>query len=157
MLSSYAKQQILRTRTQAMFPYLIEVTHKDFGTLRYANSDFDIEYDGQTYKASSFSIDPPDKDGGRIGNASITISAIDQFWIEKIRNTNKYAHIRFIAAIKYDNAGNAVVEPIEDYEFTLKNASWNEISIQWEMVFDDVMNIVVPCDRATAQKVPALG
>ena len=157
MLSAYAKQQILRTKTRAMFPYLIEVIHDDFGTLRYANSDSDIEYNGETFQASSFSIDPPDKEGGKIGDATITISAIDQFWIEKIRSTNKYAHMRFIAVIKYDKSGKVIVEPIEDYEFTLKNASWNDVSIQWEMIFDDTMNIIVPCDRATAQKVPALG
>lgn len=125
--------------------------------LRYANCDEDIEFEGNTYQASLFSLQPPEKKQDSIGNASITISAIDQKWVERIRNTKYRAEIRFIAVIVYDENGTRFVENIEDYTFVLTTADWDDVGIKWTMVFDEGFSLIMPCDTATPQKVPALG
>jgi hypothetical protein len=158
-MTGRAGQLISRQETYAKFPYLIKVTHPDLGTLRYANSDSDIIYpgDGETYKAAYFTIDPPDRDGSGIGDGQLSISAVDQAWIERIRGAQAAAKIRFIAAIAYDDGGGVSgVEPIEETDFTLRAASWNEETITWAMVFDENMGITVPCDKATALKCPGV-
>jgi hypothetical protein len=140
--------------TYAKFPYLIEVTHPAFATFRFANSDEDIIYEGQKYESAYFTIDPPDRDGSKIGDGQLTISAIDQLWIERIRTIQTAAKIKFLATIAYDDGVVSGVEPIEEMEFTLRIANWNENTITWAMVFDENMAIRVPCDRATALKCP---
>jgi hypothetical protein len=150
-----AKQLIARRQTYAQFPFLIKVTHSMFGVpLYFANSDNDTTYDGNIYKAAYFTVDPPDKDSSKVGDGQLTISAVDQSWIQKIRSTQTAAKIKFMAMIVYNDGVVSGVESIEEIDFTLRAASWNEESITWTMVFDENMAIMVPCDKATALKCP---
>ena len=156
-----------KMRVQAKFPYLIEVTYIDNQgeeeILRYANSDEDKEFteiiDGEevtnTFSAGYFSITPPERNTTGFSDAKITISAIDQTWINRIRSTSKRAKIRFIAVIDYDDNGE-VIEPIEDMEFTLTNASSTETAIQFTMKFDELLEVKVPSDECNELVCPAL-
>ena len=148
---------MLRMETYAKFPYLIEITHETYGTFRYANCTEDVVYDGNTYSAGYFLIDPPERKDNSIGDAKLSISAIDQEWIYKIRNTQERAHIKFLACIQYDTEMNVdYVEPIDVLEFDLTRASWdNNFMLTWDMTFDEGMAILIPCDKVTSQKVPA--
>jgi hypothetical protein len=148
------QREIARRNTHAKFPVLIKITNDDLGDFYYANSDQNIDYDNHTYLASVFSLEPPDKDGDKIGNARITISAVDQEWIQRIRTTQKPAGLHFIAAILYDNNGKMQIEALEENSFTLRAASWNEIAISWEMVFDENMLILLPAEDCTVITCP---
>ncbi len=141
-MTNYAKGLIARQRTQAQFPYLIAIEHEELGNYYYTNSAEDIIFEGQTYTASTFSVQPPEKNSSSIGNASLTISAVDQFWIEKIRSTQKVAKLHFMAKIKYNGTGAALLETLEENTFALRKASWNDVYISWEMVFDEIQTYV---------------
>ena len=160
-MTNRTKQKIMRLETLAKFPYLIEVTYYDASgnsiLERYANCDEDITYWGNVYTASFFSIKPPSRTNSSISDGKLTFSAVDQTWIEKIRNCSKRAKIRFIACIMYDNSNNvSTVEAIDDIDFTLTKCTWNDTTIEWTMLFDDRMNLMIPIDVATVQKVPGL-
>jgi hypothetical protein len=160
-MTTEAKRKIMKMETYAKFPYLIEVTYKkNDGTqevLRFANSDEDIEYDDETFTAGYFEITPPTRENGEISDAKITISAIDQTWIERIRNTSKRSTIRFIAVIQHEENGETVIEPIEDMEFELTKATWDDSAIQWTMEFDNLLDINLPLDEMTSLNCPQLG
>lgn len=116
---------------------------------RYANADKPVTYNDEVYESAVFKITPPETTSTKIGNATLTISAVDQQWIEKIRKTKKRAFIKFVAIIQYADNEEMVAEPIFDNDFVLTNASWDDISITWNMVFDDKWDIKVPshlCD-----------
>jgi hypothetical protein len=155
-MTNKAEQLIARQETYAKFPFLIKVTHETFGIFRYVNSDQDITYDGEVYQAAYFTIDPPDRDGGKVGDGRITISAVDQFWIEKIRQTQITAAITFIAVIQYDDGAISGVEPIDEIDFTLRSANWTEDAITWDMAFDENMANIVPCEKCTALIAPGV-
>ena len=150
-LSNKAKQQILRQRMHAMFPYLIKISFPSAGTFRYANVDDDLVYNGETYTACTFNINPPDKTESKIGEGKLTFSAIYNSgeWIRKIRDcpSDERGTIEIIGAIIY-TADSIVdgIEPIYDLEFSLTEASWGDEEISWTMKFDDGMDIVMPCD-----------
>jgi hypothetical protein len=150
----YAQKEIARRATQAQFPFLIEITHEDMGPFYYANADEDIDYDGKTYLSAVFSLQPPDRDGSKIGDAQLTISAVDQQWILKIRSTQKPAKLRFIAAMVCQKDGSVWIEPIEENAFTLRAASWNETAIVWNLVFDENMAILLPAEDCTVLTCP---
>jgi hypothetical protein len=154
MKNYYAQREIARRTTQAKFPYLIEITDVEGGPFHYANSDQDIDYDNQTYLSAVFSIKPPDRDGSKIGDAQLTISAVDQQWIQKIRSTQKPAKLHFIAAIVYKEDGTLHTEKLDENSFTLRMASWNEIAITWNMVFDENMAILLPAEDCTVLTCP---
>ena len=144
-----AQSEILRQQVHASFPYLIEITYDDYGTFRYANSDDDLDFEGNTYTACTFSVAPPDKTESKIGDGKLTFSAIynNREWIKKIRQTQKRGKIRVVGAILYaENYSVDGIEAIYDTEYTLSDVSWNESELTFTMKFDDGMDIVMPCD-----------
>lgn len=161
-LSAYAKRQMLKMETHAKFPYLIEITHytsktDTVGTIyRYANSDEDITFEGNVYQASCFSIKKPERKPESISDASITISAIDQQWIYKIRQTQKRAKIRFVAVILDPENPNGNIEVIDDIDFDLSKSNWDDSQITWTMEFDTIGDIKVPCEVIDERICPAL-
>ena len=144
---------------QAKFPYLIEITYTDnegnVGIYRYANTDEDVAFEEHTFLAGFFKISLPEQTSTGFTDASISISSVDQFWVDKIRSTKVRATIRFVATIEYNN-GSDVIEPIEDMEFILTNAVVNETIIQWTMKFDDLFDIKVPYDVCNDRVCPGL-
>jgi hypothetical protein len=157
-LSAKVQKLLARQRKVARFPYLIKIEYEEDNnvfTLYFVNSDEPVTYEGNIYNAASFSIEPPSRDGDKVGDATLTISAIDQFWIQKIRAVQKPAKLLFIAVIVYDEEnGREGVEPMEEMSFTLRLASFNEISVTWTMVFDERMAILVPVDICNAMNTP---
>ena len=151
-----------RTLTRAKFPYLIEITYyrnnNTTEVFRYANSDTDMTFENHTFNAGYFKIQRPQRTTSGFTDAKITISALDQAWIERIRNADKKqrSEIRFVAVIDYDNNGTRTIEPIEDMEFILTNATADEKAIQWNMKFDEKMEIQVPFDECNDRVCPAL-
>jgi hypothetical protein len=149
-------QKILASvEKQGKFPYLIEISHPDYNTMYFANSSENIVYNTNIYNSASFSIQPPDKDGSKIGSAALTISAIDQFWIERIRAITTPAELRFAAVIVYDEQGGmAGIESLEENNFTCRLANWNEISISWDLSFDERMGFIITSVKCTPMTAP---
>ena len=134
--------------SDALVPYLIEITNEDLGVFRYTNLDSAVEYDGKVFSPAYFELSPPEKTEGAIGNAKISISAVNQEWIARIRSTQRRSTLRLVHCVVYTERGEVRVEGIEDTMFTLTNADWDDAAISWEMEFDDVMQIDIPCDVA---------
>jgi hypothetical protein len=153
-ISAKTQREIARREKHATFPYLIQVEHEEFGNFYYANSSGDITYAGRVYQSATFSIDPPDRDGSKIGNASITISDVDQFWVQKIRTTNRAAKIHFIAGIRYNDNGTMRFEVLEKNSFTLRLATYNGVMVTWEMEFDLTQTFVLNAVSASAAIAP---
>lgn len=152
-LSAYAQQQLLRMETQAKFPYFIEISQTDLGTVRLVNASENKVFDGNTYTACFFEVQKPEHTESSIGNASITITGVDQYWIDKIRaHTGDLFKCRFVATIEYTASGEEVFEAIEDNQFTLRDATWVDSTVSWTMEYDSNLLINVPCDIATPQK-----
>lgn len=160
-MTKNANQQMVRLQTFAMFPYLIVIRYVDQNgdshTERYANLDEDITYENEVYSACYFKVTPPTRDNSSISDGKIEFSTIDQSWIEKVRNAQSRFTCEFISAIKYDDNNQiSGFEEIDRTKFTLTKANWNEKTISFTMMFDDRMNLCVPCDTANAYKCPAL-
>jgi hypothetical protein len=153
-VSPFSKRQITQQRTEASFPCLIEITHPEYPDMLYANASENITYGGKIYNAAAFSIQPPDRDGSKIGDAALAISAVDQVWPEKIRSTQKPAKLRFIAVIVYQEGSIAGIEPLEENSFTLREANWDEMSVSWSMSFDERMAIIITSVKCNAQIAP---
>lgn len=159
-ISNIAKGILHKQEVRAKFPYLVHFEYRngqgEIEDYYYCNSDGSIEYNGNTYHPAVFEVTPPEITSTSVGNATITISAVDQVWIEKIRNTQERVKIEFTGVMMYDKEGELQVEPVFANKFVLTNASWNDISITWTMVFDDKWDIQFPCMTCNEITVPAL-
>jgi hypothetical protein len=157
-LSPKVQKLLASQRKIAKFPFLIKILHDtDISfPMYFVNAPENVTYQGNIYNAASFTIEPPDRDGAKIGDATLTLSAIDQFWIQKIRENQKPARLEFVAVIIYDDEKNGIegIEAMENMSFTLRAASFNEIAVTWTMVFDENMAINVPADTCNAMTTP---
>ena len=157
-MNSNVKSMLVRNEIPASFPFLIEVWKPSAPSNieRYVNALEDKVYENHTFTASSFAVQPPEKNESGVKDATITISTIDQTWIEKVRTSNERYKIRFLAVIDYDDDGTETIEPMDDITFSLTNATWQETTIQFTMKFDDGMEINVPCQKLDQFVCPAL-
>ena len=156
-MNANVQNLLVQNDVPASFPYLIEVWKGASGTKeRYVNASEDKVFEGHTFTASSFIVQPPEKSESGVKDATITISVIDQYWIEKIRTANERYKIRFVAVIDYDDDGTEEIESLDDITFTLTNATWAESTVQFTMKFDDGMNVNVPCQKLDQFVAPAL-
>lgn len=154
-MTGASKTEMLRMMTQASFPYLIEITTPDGNVYRYANSDSDKTFGGNTYEAAFFKPNPPEIKNGEVSEASITISAIDLEWIARIRGTQERSEIKFVAAISRNESGSEVVEEIAQRTYTLTVTDWNRLTIDWRMVFDPLIEEQIPVDECNQFVCPA--
>lgn len=156
MFSNKAKREVLRTSTTAFFPYLLEIKHPDYGVFRYANINGTdgVTFEDNFYQSAAFDIQPPEYTNTGISNATLTLSAIDQEWIIKIRGTDKKATARLIEAIGWIGEDGLEIESSDSIVFTLTQAQWDDVKITWTMEFDDTMELSVPIDVATRATIP---
>lgn len=137
------KKELLKNRKTSLYPYLVHINNEDFGDFYFTDYYNSVTYDEKTYESANFQITPSERTQSGIGNAQFSFSVVDQKWIEKIRNTQKRSTINVISVIIYDDN---TVEPIEENNFVLTSINWDESSAIWDMVFDDRMDILIPCD-----------
>lgn len=157
MISPKAAQQMVRLNSSAYFPILLQIvsTAFDGGEMCLVNNKTDLEYGGKTYRAACFEFSPPKYTDKKIGNATLSISTINQEVLIAIREMRERATANVIAAFYYDD-GVLTFEPMEEWSFSLRRVSWNELVATWEMIFDDRMDNVAISDRLSPQKCPAL-
>jgi len=154
MLSARAQKQIAEQKKHATFPYLIQVIQQNYPDMFFVNGSDNVSYRGDIYNAASFSIQPPEVEGAKIGNATLTISAVDQYWIQRIRETQIPAELRFIAVMVDDENGASGIEALEENSFTLRAAQWDEAVISWEMSFDERQGYIITSVKCTPQVAP---
>lgn len=149
---------LVQNDVPASFPYLIEIWLPSDPTNieRYVNASEDKTYENHTFTASYFVVQPPEKTETGMKDATITISTVDQTWIEKVRSTQERYKIRFVAVIDYDDDGTEEIASLDDITFSLVNASWQETTIQFTMKFDEGMSVNLPCQRLDQFVAPAL-
>ena len=157
-MTNTAQNLLVQNDIPASFPFLIEIWKPSAPSNieRYVNASEDKTFEEHTFTASYFTIQPPEKTESGVKDATITLSTIDQTWIEKVRTTQERYKIRFVAVIDYDDDGTETIEPLDDITFTLTNATWAESTIQFTMKFDEGMSINVPCQRLDQFVAPAL-
>ena len=157
-MTTEAKHQMLVGETRAKFPYLIHISHS-LGDWYYCNCDKEISYAGKTYKPAVFSIAAPEETSSSIKNTSLSLSVVDteEDWIANIRNAgNERFKFEFSAMIYYErDSGEPLLEELESNSFMLTSASWNDLTVNWTVVFDENMSINVPCDIAGSANMPA--
>ena len=112
-------------------------------------------YEGKKYIPCYFSFEVPSEDGQKVGDTSITISAIDQRIIEIIRSIKSKPTATVIAAFAKINDTKIMFSKLYHYRFDMSNANWDGITAKWNLTFDPMMKQNVPVDKATAQRCPA--
>ena len=102
----------------------------------------------------SFDFTRPSEDGKKIGNATISISALDQRIIEIIREIKDDEPVAVIEAFFMKEGNDFLFSKLYHYDFLMKSVDWSDISANFELIFDNTMQQNVPKDLGTIFRCP---
>lgn len=164
-------QELFNEATSGSFPILADICHDNIvwgdsvlgqenHHLRLINDPTRVVYNKHTYLPAHFVFNPPSEDGKKIGNASITVSAIDKRIIQVIRSINDIPPVltieAFFAKKKTTTNELFIFSKLYSYEFSMISAQWDSVTAKWELVFDTTMQTNVPMDTANPLRCPAV-
>lgn len=163
-------KELFRDSTEGSFPILVDIRHEDIvwkdssnsqenGHLRLINSEVPVVYNTKHYLASHFEFTQPQEDGVKVGDTSISISAVDKRIVEVIRSIKsnpKCIVEAFYTTLKEGEDTVYAFSKLYKYEFMMKSCSWDSVTAQWNLVFDPSMQINIPKDTATLSRCPSI-
>lgn len=103
-------------------PYLIKLSHPDFGELYFVNDNQSVTYDGHVYAASAFKYSKPQTVGGVLKNGQLEITVIDNQVIDIIDNSDELFEVTAVGII--DENGD--ITPIKMFKHQYGSATVDE-------------------------------
>lgn len=138
-----------------------EIYKQDNSHIRLICDENKVIYKEKTYLPCSFSFQPPETDGGKIGTASVSITALDHRVRRVLRSINLTSELNIISVFekieKEEKSGKFIYKfvPIKSAKFSMVSASVNQMTATFNLVFDRGLEQSVPYDMATPERVPA--
>lgn len=160
-------EELFSSNTSGTFPVLVDVRHdalkwdddtyeQEDGHLRLINDQTAVRFGGKKYLPSYFSFTMPQEDGTKIGQTSITISAVDQRIIELIRSIKTRPILVIEALFAKPSENTFAFSRIYHYEFEAKSVNWDDTTAKWDLVFDPTGQMNIPKDLGTMTRCPGI-
>ena len=129
----------------------LTITHPDLATpIRVVNDKVPQVRGGNTYNPFAFSVDlPPEKDD-QIGNAKLTIDAVDLSIIAAIRSITSPPSVAIALAL----ASQPDTTEVDYGTYIWRNISYNSTTVSGDLVYDDILDINIPGLTFTPANVP---
>lgn len=103
-------------------PYLITLSHPDYGSLYFVSNNENVEYNGHTYIASGFKYTKPQTIGGVLKSGSLQITTIENAAIDIIDYSDELFTVDVVGVI--DEAGD--ITPLKFYKHQYGTATTDE-------------------------------
>jgi hypothetical protein len=174
-IQTVAMEEIWKQNTDGHIPVLLEIFNPDIkwkdGSLEQENmylrvidDSNPVMYKGKKYLSAKFEYTPPDEDGKTVGNASITLSAIDSRVVQMLRSIELQCDVTVMAAFakitKVTETGEEKVTyrfyPLDQLKARMPSASYNRTTAQLSLTYKDALKLNVPRDIATKDKLPSV-
>lgn len=129
--------------------------------IRFISDDIKVIYKGKTYLPCSFEYQQPETDGSKIGNASISISALDTRVRNLLRSIKIKSEAKVVAMFakvnRDDDSGKFIYKFVElnSKSFCMKIASSSKTTATFNLDFESFSGQNIPYDSATQDRVPA--
>lgn len=170
-IQTVAMEEIWKKSSDGHIPVLLEIFNPDLrwndGSLEQENmylrvidDSNPVIYKGKKYIPACFEFTPPEEDGKTIGQASITLSAIDSRVVQMLRSIELQCDVKVMAAfmkITKENGGITYkFYPIEELCARMPSANYNRATAQLTLAFKDVLKLNVPRNIATKNRLPSM-
>lgn len=131
----------LHTGGAFSLPYLIELTHPEWGTLRFINNTINMVYDGNTYQASAFKYTAPQVAGGVLKNGTLEISAAENSIIDLIDASDELLTVKAVGVLNKDGT----ITPFKMYRHQYGTATTDgDMKVTITFTNDDRMGMNFP-------------
>jgi hypothetical protein len=145
MAAAYASQ------TPKVVLEFLTITHPSLATPIYVvNNSVAITRGGNVFAPFAFKVDLPVEKDGEIGNAKLTIDAVDLSIITSIRSITTPATVAIVIAL----SDTPDTTEVDLGSFTWKNIIYNSLQVTGDLTYDEVLDILIPALTFTPQYVP---
>jgi len=166
-LESVTLQSLFEESRSGSLPVLMDIEHdliqwgdddleQENGHLRLINSNTPVIFNGHRYLPAYFQFILPQEESNKIGQTSITISALDKRVVEIIRSINSAPKATIEAMYANINEYEFVFSRRYRYEFAMDRVNWDASTAKWNLIYDKTMQNNIPRDLATASRVPGV-
>lgn len=170
-IQTIAMEEIWKQSTDGHIPVLLEIYNPDIrwddGSLEQENmylrvidDSNPVTYKGKRYLPARFEFTPPEEDGKTVGQASITLSAIDSRVVQMLRSIELQCEVTVMAAFAKmaSKDGKVIMKfyPLEQLKAKIPSANYNRTTAQLTLVYKDVLKLNVPRDTATKNILPSV-
>lgn len=166
-IESITIKELFDNPSDGNIPVLLDIQHEGIvwtdnsneqenGHLRLINNNVQVVYQGKTYLPAAFSFTLPEEDGKKVGDTSISITAIDQRIINLIRSINSKPRCTFDAFYTKYNETQLMFQKLYHYNFEMDSVTWDGITAKWKLIFDPAMKLKIPVDVATINRCPSV-
>lgn len=174
-IQTVALEELWKSDMNAHIPVLIEIFNPDIrwddGSLEQENmylrvidDSNPVIYQGKKYLPCKFTFTPPEESGKNIGQASITISAIDSRIVQLLRSVELECEVTAVAAfakkvvvtVSGEQITTYMFKPLDQLKTSMQSATYNKTTATFNLVFKDVLKLNVPRNVATKDKLPSM-
>lgn len=159
-------EELWKSGVEGWFPVLVEIYNPD---LKWSDSSLEqddmylrvisdtnaVIYKGKKYLPCRFTYTPPEKDGKQVGQASITISALDSRIIQMLRSVEIQCEITVVAGFVKNGSVYKFI-PLDTFKGTVASASYNSTTAQLDLTYKDVLALNIPKDTMTKDMLPSV-
>ena len=165
-IQTVTMEEIWKQNTDGHIPVLLEIYNPDIRWgdnsleqdnmyLRLIDDTNPITYKGKKYLPCKFSYTPPEENGQNIGNATLTLSAIDTRVTQLLRSIEIESRITVVAAfVKEGNIYTFL--PFMNQTGQMVTANYNRVTASITVVNKDVLQLNVPRLAATKDLFPSV-
>jgi hypothetical protein len=150
-LSTNFKADAFKQEGGEVYLVLLEINHASLGTpIRVVNNYADVTSNGNTYSAFPFTINlPSDTDEGST-DVSIAIDNIDRTVVDAVRTVTGPPTVTISVILA--SAPNSI--EAGPYVMTLRNASYDSMTVTGTIAVEDMLNEPYPIDTLTPALFP---
>lgn len=175
MIDVVTMTELWKEDVDGYLPILMEIYNPDIGWtqdeidtyqqensyLRLIADESRVVYKGKTYLPCAFDFTPPEIDGKKVGNASISISALDARVKQLLRTIKIPSDVRIVSLFakteKSGTTGKFIYQfaELQSTPFKMTSASSSKTTATFNLTFSKNMAQNIPFDVATADRVPS--
>lgn len=165
-IQTVALEEIWQKNIDGFMPVLLEIynpdlkwadgsTGQDNMYLRVINDSNAVKYRGKQYIPCAFTYTPPEKTGKSIGQAEISISAIDSRVMQMLRSVEVPCEVTVVAGFVKNESTYKFI-PLDRLKATVGSASYDRTTARLSLTYKDVLTLNVPKDTVTKDMLPAV-
>ena len=174
-IQTVAMEELWNDSTDGHIPVLMEIFNPDIKWsddnieqenmyLRVIDDSNPVVYKGKKYIPCKFSYTPPEENGKNIGQATITLSAIDTRVVQLLRSCQVECDVTVVAAfakkVVVNEGGTNTTTykfyPLDELKVKMQSATYSRTTAQLNLVYKDVLKLNVPRNIATKNKTPSV-
>ena len=129
---------------------LLMINHESLTEPLYlTDNNRPITYEGHTYNPYFFKFDSPDENEDTDGSAILTISSVDQGFIDLVRSVgqNNPPEVTVVAVWVENWNAEPVFSKLSGYDFIMVGVEWNASTMSITLGLDTVLNYDIPFDK----------